>query len=275
VAPGIPSDFNSLAVDYAQFRTAYSAALFDCILEYAQLAQGAAVLDLACGTGLGTRAYLDRGFKVTGVDIAPAMMEVARREFAGLPVKFVTGRAEALPFADASFNLVSCAQSFHWFDAGRALSECARVLRPGGALAIFWKHAARDDPYTLTVEAIIREWIDDAAAVRSRDHADEHAGYWAAFWEHVEPATDSGIRRAASAPALFVDGEHREFSFMLPRTVASFVGYQRSREKIRMVLAERRMEFLAELEKRLRTLVPPDGRFEQRQVEYLFLARKR
>jgi len=268
----LPSDFNSLAHEYSQFRTAYSPQLFHSILEYSHLPARAAVLDLACGTGLGMMHYLERGHRVTGVDIAPAMMDAARTAVGEkYQAEFCLGRAEALPFAGASFDLVSCAQAFHWFDADRAFPECARVLRPGGSLAIFWKHAARDDPYTLAVEAIIREWLGEAAAVRSRDHAAEHEGFWSAFWRYVAPAKHS----TDSSGALFEGGEKRELSFMLPRTVDSFVGYQRSREKIRMVLGDRREAFLAELARRVREIAPPDGRFEQRQIEYLFLARRK
>src|SRR5579872_514118 len=270
--PGLRSDFNSLAKEYAEFRTSYSDALFQTILEYARVPLKGAVLDLACGTGLAMMPYLERGFTVTGVDIAPAMMEVARQAVAGrFDVLFCIGRAEALPFEDACFDLVSCGQSFHWFDAPLAFAECARVLRPGGAIAIFWKHAARDDPYTLAVEALIREWLGEEAAVRSRDHAAEHEGEWAAFWRAVRAA---GSGSSAQDGRQFYDGERGVLEFTLSRSVESFVGYQRSREKIRMVMEDRRDAFLEELERRLRRLAPRDGRFQQRQIEYLYLARR-
>ncbi|MDQ6779920.1 MAG: class I SAM-dependent methyltransferase [Candidatus Eremiobacteraeota bacterium] len=274
MAPGIPSDFDSLAVDYARFRTAYSTALFDNILDYARLPAGARVLDLACGTGLGMLPYLERGFAVCGVDVAPRMIEVARRELERrFATHFVLGRAEQLPLDDGSFDLVSCAQAFHWFDAQRAFGECARVLRRGGALAIFWKHAARDDPYTLAVEDLIHEWFGEEAAVRSRDHADEHAGHWDAFWRSVSPAAGD-VSSVGNPPPIFVQGEKRISSFVLKRSVADFVGYQRSREKIRMVVGERRHEFLETLERRLRALALDAETFEQRQDEFLFLARR-
>jgi SAM-dependent methyltransferase len=72
------SDFNSLADDYAKFRTSYSDELFDAILGYARVPPGGKVLDLACGTWLGMMPYVRRGFSVVGVDVAPAMIEQAR-----------------------------------------------------------------------------------------------------------------------------------------------------------------------------------------------------
>ncbi len=263
------TDFDSLAGDYAKFRTSYSDALFDAILAYARIGAGTRVLDLACGTGLGMLAYVKRGFDVVGVDVAAAMMEQAAAAMpAGARVEFVHGRAEALPCVEASFDLVSCAQAFHWFEPRAAFAECARVLRPGGTLAIFWKHAARDDAFTHVSEQIIREWMGEQAAVASRDHAAEHESGWPVFWEYVgRPGSHLGERP-------FVDGEQIVIEFELQRTVDEFVGYQRSREKIRTVMGDRRMEFLSELARRL-AATHRDARVTQRQIQYAFLARKR
>lgn len=268
---GVPSDFNSLAEDYARFRTSYSDTLFDEILEYAHVPAGGRILDLACGTGLGLVPYMRRGFALCGADIAEAMMAQAATALpAGAPVELVVGRAEALPFPDASFDLVSCAQSFHWFEPNAAFAQCARVLRPTGALAIFWKHAARTDVMTLECEQLIREWMGDAAAIASRDHAKEHEAGWPIFWRYV------ARRGMPPAPGhLFVDGEERVVEFSFERSADEFVGYQRSREKIRTVLGGRREEFLSELDRRMQALAPGPSRIRQTQVQYAFLARRR
>jgi ubiquinone/menaquinone biosynthesis C-methylase UbiE len=264
------SDFNTLADDYARFRTSYSPELFDAILAYARLSPGARILDLACGTGLGMTPYLERGYRAVGVDIAPAMIDQARQAMQQREgVEFALGSAEALPFDDACFDLVSCAQAFHWFEPHAAFAQIARVLRPGGALAAFWKHAARDDPFTLVAEQIIRQWLGHEAAMRSRDHAIEHESGWAIFWQHVAPDGEPTDGRA------FIDGEEQIVEFSLARTPTQFVGYQRSREKIRTVLGARRDEFLAELDARLRARWPADEPVAQRQIQYAFLARKR
>src|SRR4029077_4460223 len=214
--------------------------------------------------------FVQRGFSVTAVDVAPAMIEQAR---AALPhnaaVEFTTARAEEPPFPDATFDLISCAQAFHWFEPRAAFSECARVLRPGGALAIFWKHAARDDVLSVTAEQIIREWMGDEAATRSRDHAVEHESGWPVFWQYVAPAGSQPNGRT------LVDGEKRLIEFTIDRTADEFVGYQRSREKIRMVLGDRREEYLDELARRLCALALTNKPVTQRQIQYMFLARKR
>ena len=267
--PDQRSDFNSLAADYARFRTSYSDELFDVILGFGPTPAGGRVLDLACGTGLGMAAYVRRGFSVVGTDVAPAMIEHARSTMPeGARVEFVVSRAEALPFPDASFDLVSCAQAFHWFEPQAAFAQCARVLKPGATLAIFWKHAVSSDAFTHTCEQIIREWLGDEAAARSRDHADENESGWPTFWQFAAAAGEAADGRA------FCDGEKRLIEFELQRSAEEYVGYQRSREKIRTVLGERRPQFLGELERRLAAAVPADVRLTQRQIQYVFLARR-
>ena len=105
----------------------------------ARLAPGAAVLDLACGTGDLTKAMAKRGWQVTGLDISSEMMAVGKAKCAGLQPEpaFVLGSAEAIPFPDASFDVVTIAFGLRNFDhRAQCLQEIRRVLKPGGRLAV-------------------------------------------------------------------------------------------------------------------------------------------
>ena len=71
---------------------------------------------------------------MVGIDISDGMLAVARR---ALPTAtFVNADATALPFPDASFNLVTCVAGLRFFDAATAFAEWRRVLRPDGALLV-------------------------------------------------------------------------------------------------------------------------------------------
>jgi SAM-dependent methyltransferase len=99
------------------------------------------VVDLGAGTGKLTRSLVALGHRVTAVEPLPQMLEQLR---AAVPeATAVLGTAELIPLADGSADVVTAAQAFHWFDHGRALPEIARVLRPGGRLALVWN--ARDE----------------------------------------------------------------------------------------------------------------------------------
>lgn len=106
------------------------------------------VLDVACGTGDLTEAMAAAGAaRVTGLDYTPAMLEVARERLvkksarawaqAASRISYMQGDAQALPFADASVDVVSIAFGIRNVgDPGRAIGEFRRVLRPGGRLVI-------------------------------------------------------------------------------------------------------------------------------------------
>jgi ubiquinone/menaquinone biosynthesis C-methylase UbiE len=103
-------------------------------------ASEALVIDVACGPGTFTRPFAPRVRRAVGVDLTPAMIEKARAEAAraGLAnMELVTGDAYALPFADGVAGVVACGYAFHHMtEPARALAEMARVLRPGGRVAI-------------------------------------------------------------------------------------------------------------------------------------------
>jgi ubiquinone/menaquinone biosynthesis C-methylase UbiE len=111
----------------------------------AELALGVApeprrILDVGCGTGYLLRELAGRcpeAVELAGVDPAPAMIAAARGAAKDGRLRWVEGTAEELPFPAGSFDLVVSTTSFdHWADQQRGLSECARVLAPGGFLVL-------------------------------------------------------------------------------------------------------------------------------------------
>lgn len=97
---------------------------------------GGEVLDVATGTGLVAKALVERGFRVTGVDQSPEMLALARQRF-GERVEFVEASADELPFADRSFDHLTFTYLLRYVDDPAAtLRELARVVRPGGTVAM-------------------------------------------------------------------------------------------------------------------------------------------
>ena len=124
--------FGSQAAAYERARPGYPPAAVD-----AALPDGArTVVDLGAGTGKLTRSLVDRGLDVVAVEPDPGMR--ARLAGAVPGVRLLAGTAEALPLPDASADAVLVAQAWHWVDPVRAVPEIARVLRPGGRLALLW-----------------------------------------------------------------------------------------------------------------------------------------
>lgn len=96
------------------------------------------VLEVAIGTGRNLPHY-PAGVKITGIELSPAMLDIARRRAGELGIEAVLleGDAERLPFDDNSFDTVVCALSLCTIpDPAKAIGEMARVLKPGGRLLL-------------------------------------------------------------------------------------------------------------------------------------------
>jgi ubiquinone/menaquinone biosynthesis C-methylase UbiE len=118
------------------------------------VAPGARVLDLAAGTGKLTRRLVELGADVTAVEPVAAMRAQLATVVPGIEV--VEGTAEEIPAPDGSVDIVTVAQAFHWFDAPVALREIARVLRPGGRLAILWNERDEHTAWVAEMSRLIR-----------------------------------------------------------------------------------------------------------------------
>ena len=94
------------------------------------------VLDVATGTGLVATTLLERGYRVTGVDQSPGMLARARERFAGR-VELVEASAEELPFPDGAFDHLTFTYLLRYVDdPGATLGALARIVRPGGTVAM-------------------------------------------------------------------------------------------------------------------------------------------
>jgi SAM-dependent methyltransferase len=140
-------------------------------------------LDAACGTGRVSAHLAAAGHDVLGVDTTPEMLERARAKVPG--AQFVDGRLEALPVDDASFDLAICSLALdHCSEAGPAIGELARAVRPGGRVIL-------TDIHPCMVQ------LGGQAAYRDED------GAWAFVRAH--PHLHSDFMRAFAASGLDVD----------------------------------------------------------------------
>ena len=144
--------FAQSAEAYEIGRPGYPAAA----LEPLRLSPGLAVLDLAAGTGKLTRALAATGASVVAVEPVAEMRAALPAE-----VRALDGTAEAIPLDDASVDLVTVAQAFHWFDGDAALREIHRVLRPGGRMALLWNRRVEDADVNVAIEELLAPYRSD------------------------------------------------------------------------------------------------------------------
>ena len=162
------------------------------------LGPGRTVVDLGAGTGKLTRPLLETRARVIAVEPLAEMRSVLARVASAAEV--VAGAAEALPLEDASVDAVAAGQAFHWFDPEPALAEIARVLRPGGTMALVWNLRELSDRLQVELNELLRPYRGSTP--------NEHGQGW---------------RELVAASGRFGAGSVRAFAWAQPHTAAELV----------------------------------------------------
>jgi ubiquinone/menaquinone biosynthesis C-methylase UbiE len=130
--------FGRIAGDYDAARPEYAPEALDRAAEALGLTADARVVDLAAGSGTLTRALTQRFADVVAVEPDAGMRAVLEER--SPQVDALPGAAERIPLPDDSVDAVFVGDAFHWFDGQAAVGELARVLRPGGGVAVLWNN---------------------------------------------------------------------------------------------------------------------------------------
>lgn len=142
--------FGTDAAAYAAHRPGYPVAA----LRWGLPRHATHVLDLGAGTGKLTEGLLALGLRVTAVEPDDNMRaELTRRH---PQVRALAGTAEAIPLGEAEVDAVFAGQAFHWFDLDLALTEIARVLKPGGTVMALWNHRDDSVPWVAELDKLAR-----------------------------------------------------------------------------------------------------------------------
>lgn len=183
------------------------------------------VVELGAGTGKLTELLVAAGHDVIATDPLPEMLGHLRTRVPGARVAVAT--AEQIPVASCSADVVVCAQAFHWFDHDVALPEIARVLRPGGVLALVWNSRDEGIPWVRKLGAIIgsgenRTDLADPAAESDLFGQVEQRDF--RFWQSLRKDELFDLVRSRSYVALLDEAER---SALLERVGALYDDYGR------------------------------------------------
>ncbi len=182
--------FTGRAGWYARYRPSYPAAAIDAVLEGLPGAHRSAeggvrwcgrAADIGAGTGISVRLLAQRGAQACAIEPNGDMRDAAG---AHEGVTWIDGTAEATGLEPGSIDLVLCAQAFHWFEPGRALTEFRRVLVPGGRVALMWNLRREGDGFMDGYQALVTRH----AVSRITSPWASGGDFGALLGEHIGPA---------------------------------------------------------------------------------------
>lgn len=203
--------FNEVASLYDAVRPSYPDALYDDIRALTGVPDGGDILEIGCGTGQATLPLARRGYRICCVELGADLAAIAKHNLAAYPqVEVRHGAFETIPLADASFDLVVSATAFHWVDPA-SYPKLARVLRPHGAVALFWnRHIA----------GVVDGGFFDRVQPVYRKHAPELYGTGKGLPTADELPDESATLAASS---LFEDFTVRRYPWVARYDAASYV----------------------------------------------------
>jgi ubiquinone/menaquinone biosynthesis C-methylase UbiE len=156
--------FGAVVEDYDRYRPTYPEVAMDFLTQRLGSPQQTRIADIGSGTGISSAPMLERGYTVYAVEPNANMRAAAEKKFQSNPhFHSVAGGAEDTTLPGASVHAVIAAQAFHWFDKPRAQREFARILTPGGQVALLFNER-------LTEENAFLRGFEDALLKHSIDY---------------------------------------------------------------------------------------------------------
>ncbi|MGH3190253.1 MAG: class I SAM-dependent DNA methyltransferase [Streptosporangiaceae bacterium] len=162
--------FDSVAQLYEASRLGYPSDIVELAVATAGRGAGSTVLEIGCGTGQLTECLARFGFRLTAIDLGPSMINAARRRLDGSAVSFEVASFEDFAAPEASFDLIVSGTAFHWVDPDIGFRKSARLLRPGGWLALLETGERYDNPLGAALLGMWAARSDDGRARVRQPH---------------------------------------------------------------------------------------------------------
>ena len=250
--------FDGAADHYAAARPAYPAALYAELEALGALGPATRALEVGCGAGQATADLARRAASLVALDPGSNLVAQARTRAAGLPVAFVITRFEDFEPSPAGFDLVASAQAWHWIPFEIGFPKAARLLRPGGWLAVFGHtQSGIEGPSAEAMGRIFEEVLP---------------GVWG------RPPPSSGYLPSGPIPGLFAASGlfepviHRAFGFDVEMSPEQFGRYLRTDSNYHVLPEAARFAFFDRL---THALERTDGAYRARWETQLYAARRR
>jgi ubiquinone/menaquinone biosynthesis C-methylase UbiE len=158
--------FSSRVENYVKYRPSYPQEIIAALQQACGLTPDSIVADVGSGTGIFAELLLQNGNTVYGIEPNQAMRAAGEQLLQHFPrFHSVNSTAEATTLPAQSVDFITAGQAFHWFDPDRARQEFARILKPGGWIALIWNERhSNATPFLRDYEQLLRTYGTDYEA---------------------------------------------------------------------------------------------------------------
>jgi SAM-dependent methyltransferase len=165
--------YKDIARLYDEVRPSYPEELIQDIIKTTHLKTSARILEIGAGTGKATVQFAEKGFQVHAIEIGQDMCKVFRDKCAKYPnVSLdIASFEEWIPKDNDNYDLIYCAQAFHWLDAGIKFQKCHSILKDHGFLVLFWYNASNAE---VGAARIIHQKVNEIIARMSLNKSGNH-----------------------------------------------------------------------------------------------------
>lgn len=173
--------FTTRVENYAKFRPTYPPSIIDLLRADCGLTEASMIADVGSGTGILSELFLENGNTVYGVEPNAQMRSSAESLLSNYPrFNSIEGTAESTNLQSASIDFVTAAQAFHWFEPKKTRAEFARILKPGGWVALIWnERRLHSTPFLRAYEHLLLRCGTDYKQVRHENVTGDIAGFFA------------------------------------------------------------------------------------------------
>jgi len=172
--PDSTKRFSNRVASYIKYRPSYPSSALDALERIACSETPTTIADIGSGTGIFSKLLLDRGHMVFGIEPNAAMRQAAEQQLSLYSnFRSIDGKSESTQLPEKSVDLIVAAQAFHWFDLAPTRQEFARILKPGGFVALVWNQRLTDaTPFLKDYEALLNSRGTDYQAVNHANISD-------------------------------------------------------------------------------------------------------
>jgi SAM-dependent methyltransferase len=228
--------FTSRVETYAKYRPGYPIEIVDLLKRECGLTPESIVSDVGSGTGKLTELFLKNGNVVFGIEPNGPMRAVAEQLFKDQPnFRSVDASAESTTLPEASVDVITAGQAFHWFDPPKTRNEWVRIIKPGGWAVLIWnERELQTTPFLNDYEHLMLEFGTDYKEVRHENAEAAIEGFFAPaeFFLRSFPNTQvfdyDGLNGRVCSSSYTPEPDHPNFDPMMRQLKAIFDKHQQN-----------------------------------------------